>query len=467
VAATVDDPANFDEPDWERLLDRIDNRHVLPVVGPALITVDIDGTSVPLMQWLAGPLAQRLGVATDRPSPTVIAVAREHLRRGGRRDDLYAALRALLKMQTAPGPALRALADIDGFDIFIGSTPDDLLARAVADRQPQLQRREQELYFHPNGRSSPHPHPNSDKIKPSCDLPTEFDGALVYQVMGSLQSTDFAIWEEDYMEFVCGLIEQRTTLDRLFRRLQGSDLLLIGAPSEDWIVRFFLRAARGRRLSEDSHTSRYYLADRRAGLPEPMTFFFETETRLTRIVDGDPVDFALKLAARWQARRRPDRDIDFFGRMPARCPAGAVFLSYGREDSHAVERIGRELLRANVPVWLDTRELQFGDDYDRALESQIKQNCSFFVSLVSAATESPENGGRYLHKERRWAATRQVVGYVFYLQIFVDLPLGHDTRQEPENIVNVQRAALADAAEFAGRLRRLVDENRKSGRPRA
>ncbi|WP_313920496.1 toll/interleukin-1 receptor domain-containing protein [Tahibacter sp.] len=460
-------PAAFDDPDWERLLDRIENRYVLPVIGPALVTAEVDGVAVPLLRHFAGPLAARLGLATDPPLPSILAVAREHLRNGGRRDDLYAALRTLLKALTTPSPGLAALARITDFEILISSTPDLLLAQALADAQPHLERRQQEFYFHPSGRSSPHPHPNSEKAKPNCDLPTEFSGALVYQVMGSLQSTDFAIWEEDYMEFVCGLIEQRGTLDRLFRRLQGSDLLLIGAPSEDWIVRFFLRAARGKRLSEDSHNSRYYLADRRGDLPEPMTFFFETETRLTRIIDGDPVHFALELAERWRRRQRPGDDVDFFARMPQRCPAGAVFLSYGREDRGAVERIGRELMRANVPVWLDTRELQFGDDFDRALESQIKQNCSFFVAIVSAATEDTANAGRYLHKERHWAASRQVDGYVFYLQIFVDLPLGHVARQEPGNILTVQRAALADAPAFADRLRLFVEENRKSGRPRA
>lgn len=457
---------NFDDRDWDRLLDRIENNYVIPVIGPALVTLDVEGADVPLWRQLAAPLAANLQLASDRPMTTVAEVAREHLRRGGRRDDLYLALRALLRRQTAASPGLAALARIDGFKIFVTSTPDTLMAQAVAEVQPQLERREQEFYFHPSGRSSPHPHPNCEKAKPNCDLPTEFRGALVYQVMGSLQSTDFAVWEEDYMEFVCGLIEQRGTLDRLFRRLQASDLLLIGAPSEDWIVRFFLRAARGKRLSEDSQNSRYYLADRRGALPEPMTFFFETETRLTRIIDGDPVRFALDLAERWSRRLQPAPAGEFFARMPERCPTGAVFLSYGREDRDAVEMLGRELLRANVPVWLDARELQFGENYDRALESQIKQNCSFFIALVSTATEDPANAGRYLHKERAWAATRHVDHYIFYLQVFVDLPLHLQTRQEPGNVADVQRAQLKDASAFADRMRALVDENRKHGRPR-
>jgi hypothetical protein len=456
----------FDEFDWEPLLDRIENGDVLPVVGPALATVEVDGAHVPLLRHLAAPLAASLRLDNGPPATSIMEVAREHLRRGGRRDTLYSALRTLLKRHSQVSPALAALASIAPFRIFITSTPDNLMAQALADAQPRLSRLEQEFYFHPRGRSLPHPHPKCEKDKPSCDLPSEFDGAIVYQVMGSLQSTDFAVWEEDYMEFVCSLIEQRGTLDKLFRRLQRSDLLLIGAPSEDWIVRFFLRAARGKRLSEQTQSSSYYLAEQRGALPEPMTFFFETETRLTRIIDGDPGRFALELAERWRRRQQPPTPTgDFFGRMKECCPPGAVFLSYGREDKDAVETLGRELLRANVPVWLDTRELQFGENYDRALESQIKQSCSFFISLVSKATEDPVNADRYLHKERRWAASRHVPHYIFYLQVFVDLPLSHRTHLEPENVVDVQRAELGEAAAFASRMRELVDANHRS-RPR-
>lgn len=456
----------FEDEDWERLLDRIENRHVLPVLGQALVAVDVDDQQVPLNQYLAAPLARKLKIQSQRPLHTVMDVAREHIGNGGRRDDLYAALRALYKQPLGISPALEALAGIEAFDVFISSTPDDMMARALCGTDPAFDAREQVFYFHPNGRSAPHPHPNCEKAKPNCDLPTDFKGPLLYQVMGSLQSTDFAAWEEDYMEFVCGLIEQRGTLERLFRRLKGSDLLLIGAPSEDWIVRFFLRAARGRRLSEDTQNARYYLAESRCAMPEPMMFFFETATKLTRIIDGDPTRFALELARRWSERAQAGPAVDFFARMPERCPAGAVFLSYGREDRDAAELLGRELLRASVPVWLDKRELQFGENYDRALESQIKQNCSFFISLVSKATEDPASADRYLHKERRWAVTRHVDHYIFYLQVLVDLPLGHVTRQEPGEVRDVQRAELGDAREFARRLYRLVEENRKEGRPR-
>ena len=44
--------------------------------------------------------------------------------------------------------------------------------------------------------------------------------------------------------------------------------------------------------------------------------------------------------------------------------------------------------------------------------------CSFFLSVISAATEGDAN--RYCHKERRWAAQRHVNGFVFYIPVVID-----------------------------------------------
>ena len=42
---------------WDRLLDSLETTTVIPVVGPDLITVEIDGTDVPVERYLAEQLA--------------------------------------------------------------------------------------------------------------------------------------------------------------------------------------------------------------------------------------------------------------------------------------------------------------------------------------------------------------------------------------------------------------------------
>ena len=126
----------------------------------------------------------------------------------------------------------------------------------------------------------------------------------------------------------------------------------------------------------------------------------------------------------------------------------------------------RALRAAQVPVWMDKERLQVGVDFERRIEFMVKSHCSFFLSLISKATES--NPARYVHEERRWAAERHTDGYVFYLPVIID-----DTAQpklEPAKFAKIHIDRLPGGAvtpSFANRLRALVEEYRVAGQPRA
>jgi hypothetical protein len=296
-------------------------------------------------------------------------------------------------------------------------------------------------------------------------LPATFKGAMVYHILGDYKTLpDYAIWEEDYMEFVCGLLENRDTLENLFRVLASRDLLLLGAPSEDWIVRFFLRAAHGKRLSERTQR-RDYLADSRERLGEPMIFFFDKAVRATRIIDGPPDEFVRELTRRWrEAYARPVDIEEFVKRQPESMPRGSVFVSYSHNDLKAAVHLSQALDAAGVPVWLDKQRLKVGENYESSLEHAVKDESSFFVSLISTFTEGDPNG--YVHKERTWAAQRHVDGFVFYIPLVID-DLS-DIRLEPTCFHKIHYHRLADnnLAAFVQRVRHYVDLYRDSGRPR-
>ena len=144
------------------------------------------------------------------------------------------------------------------------------------------------------------------------------------------------------MEFICGLLENRDTLENLFRLLGSRDLLLLGAPSDDWIVRFFLRAARGKRLSDRVKSG--YLVENRALLGEPMIFFFDKAVKATRIIDGPPHAFASALAVRWREAYGVIGDADaFLLRQPDEMPRGSVYISYSHDDIAIAARVGMAL----------------------------------------------------------------------------------------------------------------------------
>ena len=61
-AATVASPQAFDEDAWDDLLNYIEERRVIPIIGPDLLRVQTDRGLRPLYEWLAEKLAARLSV---------------------------------------------------------------------------------------------------------------------------------------------------------------------------------------------------------------------------------------------------------------------------------------------------------------------------------------------------------------------------------------------------------------------
>ena len=62
----------LDEDAWDDLLDFIEDRRVIPIVGPELLKVHTDTGPRLLYDWLAEKLAGRLGVDTSLlPAPSL------------------------------------------------------------------------------------------------------------------------------------------------------------------------------------------------------------------------------------------------------------------------------------------------------------------------------------------------------------------------------------------------------------
>ncbi|HMO15576.1 MAG TPA: toll/interleukin-1 receptor domain-containing protein [Pirellulaceae bacterium] len=457
----------LDDREWQSLLREIHRGQVIPVVGPALVTVeDNSGESVPLNQFLAPMLAAELNVGELHPSATIHDVARQFLFSGGKRRELYICLADIVEKMNVPIPSeLIELARISDFPLLISSTCDPLLVKAVEAARPGFVPERGVIRFHYKGNpGKPGSTPLSGNPESPCDLPATFRGPLVYHILGDYQTQpDFAVWEEDYMEFICGLIENRDTLKNLFQNISSRHLLLLGAPSEDWIVRFFLRAAYGERLSERGQED--YLADRSDTLGEPMIFFLNKLVRSTRIIDGSPGEFVRQLAARWarayQAVDTPETFIDRQSDHPTR---GSVFISYSHRDLASTARVAHALASAGVPVWLDKQRLQLGDNYETRLEYVVKSEASFFLSLISRHTEDDPN--RYVHKERAWAAQKHVDGYVYYIPLVIDDV--DSVKLEPACFAKIHRERLSDTLlpKFVQRMCSLMEQYRDSGYPR-
>jgi hypothetical protein len=406
----------LDDDAWDDLLSFIEEKRVVPIIGPELLEVDTaDGPRL-LYEWIAERLADKLGVDTAAlPKPlTLNDVICWYLAARGRREEAYARIRGILRDAAfAPPLALRQLAAITDFDLFVTTTFDPLLERAINDVRFAGAQSVEVVAYSPNR---------------VADLPAErerLQRPVVYHLLGRLSaSPTYVVSDEDMLEFICALQSEHLTPEKLFHELEHNHLLFIGSNFTNWLARLFLRMAKRRRLSDPRDVGEV-LADSHSGRDARLMGFLQQVSVRTRVYSGAH-KFVDELHRRWSTRRGPG-DVIALGAAPRRflppereMPDHAVFVSYARDDLPAVQRLKAGLDAAGIPAWFDLERLEGGDDYDRKIQRNIAR-CSYFLPVVSAATERRLEG--YFRREWSYAIdrTRNMADEaVFILPICID-----------------------------------------------
>jgi hypothetical protein len=406
---TLDDDA------WEDLLSFIEERRVIPIVGPELLLVATERGPRLLLDWVAERLAGRLNVnIAELPQPyTLNDVVCWFLAARGRREEAYVRLRSIIKEANFEPPlALRRLAAITDFDLFVSTTFDSLLESAINLERFGGAPSTDVLSYAPNR---------------VTDLPAERDRLqrpLVYHLFGKLSaSPTYVISDEDLLEFICALQSEHLAPEKLFHELEHSHLLFIGSNFTNWLARLFLRMAKRQRLSDPRDVGEV-LADDHSSQDDRLMAFLQQVSVRTRIYMGAD-RFVEELHARWQARHKPPSAaaISAPARFmpPAReMPDNAVFISYAREDLAAVQQIKAGLEAAGITTWFDVDRLEVGDDYDRKIQRNIAR-CSYFIPVVSQSTQRRLEG--YFRREWSYAMDRvrnMADGALFILPVSID-----------------------------------------------
>jgi hypothetical protein len=407
--STLDDDA------WDDLLNFIEERRVIPIVGPELLMVPTERGPRLLLDWVAERLAARLNVNTaDLPQPyTLNDVVCWFLSARGRREEAYVRLRSILKDANLEPPlALRRLAAITDFDLFVTTTFDSLLENAINLERYGGASSVDVLAYAPNR---------------VTDLPAERDRLqrpVVYHLFGKLSaSPTYVISDEDLLEFICALQNEHLAPEKLFHELEHNHLLFIGSNFSNWLARLFLRMAKRHRLSDPRDVGEV-LADDHTSQDDRLISFLQQVSVRTRIYQGAD-RFVEELHRRWQARHRPAAATPAHAATrflpPAReMPDNAVFISYARDDLAAVQQLKAGLESAGITTWFDMDRLEAGDDYDRKIQRNVAR-CSYFIPIVSATTQRRLEG--YFRREWSYAIDRvrnMADGALFILPVTID-----------------------------------------------
>ncbi len=407
---TLDDDA------WDDLLSFIEERRVIPIVGPELLQVSTDRGPRLLYDWVAEKLAGRLNVdISSLPQPyTLNDVVCWFLAARGRREEAYVRLRGILKEANfQPPQALRRLAAITDLDLFVSTTFDSLLENAINLERFGGTPSTEVLSYAPN------------RVVDLSGEREHLQRPVVYHLFGRLSaSPTYVISDEDLLEFICALQSEHLAPEKLFHELEHNHLLFIGSNFTNWLARLFLRMAKRQRLSDPRDVGEV-LADDTTSQDERLMSFLQQVSVRTRIYMGAE-RFVDELHSRWQARRKPAA-ATVASAAPARflppareMPDNAVFISYAREDLFAVQQIKAGLEAAGITTWFDMDRLEAGDDYDRKIKHNIAR-CSYFIPVVSATTQRRLEG--YFRREWSYAIDRvrnMADGALFILPVTID-----------------------------------------------
>ena len=452
LPAATDSVRSFDEDAWDDLLNYIEEHRVIPIIGPDLLRVQTERGLQPLYEVLAEKLAARLSVdASELPQPlTLNDVVCSYLGQHGRREEAYTRLRSIMReVQFEPPEALKQLARITDFNLYVTTTFDPLLESAVNAERYGGQPGAEVIAYTPNR---------------VADLPAELADlkrTVVYHLLGRLSaSPTYVISDEDMLEFICALQSEHLTPEKLFYELEHNHLLVIGSDFSNWMARLFLRMAKRKRLSDPRDFTEIFADDHTAKDTRLVAFLQQVSVR-TRVYGG-AAPFVDELYKRWSARQQPAPTAD--GNAPQRfmppareMPENAVFISYAREDLPAVQRLKAGMDAAGLTTWFDLDRLESGDDYDRKIRNNIAR-CSYFVPIISATTERRHEA--YFRREWSYAVDRMrsmAGGAVFILPVRID-DTAEATALVPDQFKAVHMVHLAGGKptpEFVKRLQEL------------
>jgi len=418
---------------WDDLLAFVEQRQVIPIVGSEVLQVEQEGKLLPLYLVVASRLLQRYGLtgvrAEENPGPVAqgSVLLRPHrelndavcaLARAGRRlQDLYRpvhdTLRSVLGEQTDPiPPALTQLAAIRNFDLFVSTTCDDLLLRAV--NRVRGDGAADSIEYAPNL--------SSDKVRDIPELRSSGYSAVFHAFGRATASPQFAIHEEDILEFVYGLQTGLGSVpERMIGAIRSRNLLFIGCNFSDWLGRFMLRVANQTRLSGD-RGKKEFLVDTISVTDESLTLFLERFSQNTRIYPGNAAEFVAELNTRWTPRQPVAEQAGPSAAPLAAQPArrGEIFISYSSADRPAARKLAEAIQAVGGEVvWFDRHDLHAGDDWKAEILEAIRR-CSLFVAIISASTEQRNEGFFRLEWDEACQRVRMIQGRTFILPIVVD-----------------------------------------------
>ncbi len=404
---------------WDDLLAFIEVGRVIPVVGAELLRIQRGSGSVPLYRAVADELLDRYKSPHLQQEEYGLNEAVYALAGSGRRvRDLYRPIHDILKKlveeQADALLPLKQLASIRHFDLFVTTTPDDLLARALNSVRFKDSGKTDEIEFAPKL--------PTERLRDIPEAPSSKYTAVFYMFGKSDMSPFYAIHDEDALEFPYTL-QTGCGPERVFSQIRTRNLLLIGCSFAPWLSPFLIRLSNPDRLFSDQRIKKEYLVGQGTVRDRDLVTFLERFSQDSRCCPMEASEFVSQLHARW-LERNPTAPPNVEAPAPS---GGTIFISYATEDATAAKKLFEELQIIGGDIaWFDRNALRTGDIWEKHILSAIKK-CSLFLPLLSRNTEGREEGYFRGEWDEACNRSRKIEGRKFILPIVIDPSYTGDT----------------------------------------
>lgn len=267
-------------------------------------------------------------------------------------------------------PSLKLLADMrEEFPLILCTTPDDLVSRHLGLSPNQILATNLD---HPVDLPDDwSPHPSQGASSPPTKL---------FHLFGRIEGGRApALHYEDCLEYLCHL-HHNGRPGRLLSHLGSCQLLFLGQRLPEYLILMFVRLLRGDRLMREGKDKLEAFVESDLSHDAPFVGFLKQYWARTRIYsEGGSLRFLQELHRRWSEaseKPTPAKRVDEEEDRPS------IFISFANDNRKEALALANALERSQLPVWIDSRELQPGDHFPSKIERQIRR-CRLFVPLLS------------------------------------------------------------------------------------
>ncbi|MCP5105222.1 MAG: TIR domain-containing protein [bacterium] len=352
------------------------------MIGNDLSLVKDSGDKpVPLQEYLARGLTRRLDTPYTGQWVSELAAAYPSANIMLTTHSLYNKMDAD-RFHTEP---LEKLAEITDFKLYISTSLDDLLEKALRKAR-NLKKNELKVLNYSLQQFSDPPTSGDEEEEPPV---------TVFNLLGSLENiTESAFTDEAIMEHFfsfSGKQGRPPLADYFMQQIKNKILLFIGCDFPDWFMRFIIRILTNQRYKFRLFSD--YIVNDDSGRSPHLNRFLEQNNknviRLEGTKRGNAQVFIDELHERW-AEFLENRPIQY---------DGSVFLSYNHPDQDKVKALKKRLKAKGIRnVWFDVDDLASGE-HQTLIDEEIKK-CKVFIPLIS--NNSLSNNESYTWKVE-WA----------------------------------------------------------------